>query len=364
VKLLFVSRNSRSKGATSTTVAYVRAGRALGHDVSIFSEQKSDSPGECFSCDLTGVDWVIFVVHGPKDLPGLPVLGELLDGIPRSRRVVIDCCGRYNDTVCVEHDSNHLEKLDGHAAWEWIEGLQAISDRILQPTSRPLRGDVQPFLFHGFDPFSIQRAYRSPQEAARVWSGNDGSQKRYGFVYVGNNFQKWSQLRPLMEVLEPLRGKAGAFCLAGQDWNKRPKWAASKELHGVDVDPDVLARFEVEVRPAIPFDEVIPLMGQGRFCPIIHRPLFNQLGLVTTRTFETFSADTIPVLLLPPLMVEDVYGSAALALRADENVSELVTDMLRRPETYWDAVLKTRALLAERHSYDHRFRELLAILKT
>jgi hypothetical protein len=361
VKLLFVSRHNRNKGATSTTMAYVRAGRALGHDVSIFTEQKSDSPGECFSCDLTGVDWVIFVVHGAKDLPDLPVLGELLDGIPKSRRVVIDCCGRYNDTVCVEHDSNHLEKLDGHAAWEWIEGFQAISDRILQPTSTPLRGDVRPFLFHGFDPSSVQRVDPSSQEAARV-GGNGASQKPYGLIYVGNNFQKWSQLRRLLEALEPLRGKAGSFCLTGQDWNKRPKWAESKDLRGVDVDPDMLARFEVEVRPAIPFDEVIPLMGQGRFCPVIHRPLFNQLGLVTTRTFETFCADTIPILLLPPQMVEDLYGSAALPLRADENVSDLVTDMLRRPDTYWDAVLKTRAHLAERHSYDQRFRELLAIL--
>ncbi len=38
-------------------------------------------------------------------------------------------------------------------------------------------------------------------------------------------------------------------------------------------------------------------------------------------------------------------------------------DMLRHPEPYWDAVLKTRAHLAREHSFARRFKELLAILE-
>jgi hypothetical protein len=36
--------------------------------------------------------------------------------------------------------------------------------------------------------------------------------------------------------------------------------------------------------------------------------------------------------------------------------------MMRRPEVYWEAVLKTRAYLAEHHSYQRRFEELVKIL--
>jgi hypothetical protein len=44
-------------------------------------------------------------------------------------------------------------------------------------------------------------------------------------------------------------------------------------------------------------------------------------------------------------------------------VTGRLRDMMRRPEVYWDAVLKTRAHLAERHSFKRRFKELLAILQ-
>jgi hypothetical protein len=37
--------------------------------------------------------------------------------------------------------------------------------------------------------------------------------------------------------------------------------------------------------------------------------------------------------------------------------------MLRRPEPYWDAVLKTRTHLAREHSFERRLKELLAILE-
>jgi hypothetical protein len=37
--------------------------------------------------------------------------------------------------------------------------------------------------------------------------------------------------------------------------------------------------------------------------------------------------------------------------------------MLRRPEAYWDAVLRVRAHLAREHSFERRFKELLAVLE-
>jgi len=120
----------------------------------------------------------------------------------------------------------------------------------------------------------------------------------------------------------------------------------------------------VQTREAIPFNEVVEFVGHARFSPVFHRPLYNHLGLVTNRTFETFCADTMPLLMLPDTLVEAIYGPHAGPLAPGDQVVERLEDMVHRPEVYWDAILKTRFYLAEHHSYQQRFKELLAILES
>lgn len=364
MKLLLVSKLDRSARAVNTISKYVHVGKALGHEVAVFGEQSSEFPALPHALDVNKFDFAIFVVYETQDFPDLPYLAHLLDGMPKERRVVIDCTGRYNDTIRVEHDFNHLQKLDGHQGWEWDEGLQAVSNKILQPTLTPLRGEVRSFLFHAYDPAAVVRPYRSPQEAARAWSGENGVRKPYGVAYVGHNWQRWSQIRRFLEAIEPLKGEVGPICLAGWRWDERPDWAIELGLAGVDVDSALLGRLGVETRMPIPFNDVIDFLGQARFCPIFHRPLFNHLGLVTNRTFETFCADTIPLLMLPDDLVEAIYGADARLLAPGDGVAGRLDDMRRRPEVYWEVVLKTRAHLGEHHSFQRRFRELLAILES
>jgi hypothetical protein len=361
MKLLWVANLSRYARAVYTVIKYLEAGRALGHEVAVFGEKTNELPDLPWTVDVKGFDYVVVVLYDVGDFPGLPYLAYLLDGVPKERRVVIDCYGRLNDTIRVEHDFNHLEKLDGHQGWEWVEAIQALSDKVLQPTLRPHRPDARPFLFHAFDPAAVVRPYDSPQDAARAWSG---AAKPAGMVYVGNNWQRWSQLRPLLEALRPVLPELGPTWLAGWDWDERPAWAAQLGIQGVDVDPELLRGLGVEVRPGVPFDKVTEFVSQGRLSPVIHRPLFNELGLVTNRTFETFAADVLPLLLIPEEVAYRVYGEQARPLLAGADVAGRTRDMLRRPEPYWDAVLRTRAHLAERHSFRQRFRELLTILKS
>jgi hypothetical protein len=363
MRLLVVSKLDRSARAVSTITNYIRAGKDLGHEVAVFGEQSSEEPAVPYSLDVQAFDFVIFVVYETKDFPDLPYLARLLDGVPKDRRVVIDCCGRFNETVRVEHDFNHLEKIDGHQGWEWVEGIEAVSGKVLQPTLTPLRPDVHPFLFHAYDPSAVEGANGSPREAARAWFGEGAPRKPYGLVYVGHNWQRWSQIRRFLEAVESLREELGPICLAGWRWDQRPEWASELGIAGVDVDPELLKRLNVETKSTIPFDEVKSLMGQARFCPVFHRPLFNQLGLVTVRTFETFCADTIPILMLPEDVIEAIYGPAAGPLAPDGDVVGRLRDMMRRPEVYWDAVFEVRAHLAQHHSYHRRFEELLAILE-
>jgi hypothetical protein len=67
--------------------------------------------------------------------------------------------------------------------------------------------------------------------------------------------------------------------------------------------------------------------------------------------------------MLPDRYLEEIYGPAARPLAPGEDVAGRLRDMLRHPEPYWDAVLKTRAHLAREHSFARRFKELAAILE-
>lgn len=359
MKLLLVTSVDPWVRSVATVHQYVAAGRALGHEVAVYGEAHAQLPALPFTTDLDGVDLAVFIVQVTWDLPDMPHLARLLDGVPRERRLVIDLWGRFNDTIRLEHDFNHLEKLEGHTGWEWDEALQAVSGTILQPTLSPLRPGVGSFLFHGYDPASVVRPHRTAREAAAAWAG-----KAYGLMYVGSNWQRWDQVRQLLEGYASARDSAGPACLAGWDWRARPEWAVKMGIMGIDTDAALLARLGVEVRDGVRFDEVVGLLSQARFAPVLHRPLFRHLGLVTNRTFETFYADSLPVLMLPRDFVAAVYGEAALTLVPGEDIAAHLEDALSRPEMYWDALLQTRAHLARRHSYARRLEDLEALARS
>lgn len=362
MKLLLVNRPDPHARSVATIHAYVAAGRALGHQVSVFGDPDSALPELPFTTDLEGFDLALFVVEVASDFPDMPQLAWLLDAIPRERRVVVDLWARYGKTIRIDHDFNHLEKLDGHQSWEWLEALEAVSDRILQPTLTPAQPDVRQFLFHGFDPKAVARPYTSAREAAAAWRGASPEHKPHGMMYVGNNWQRWAQIQRFLVQYGPVRGRIGPACLVGWDWDRRPDWAVDNGIAGVDVDTHLLAQLDVQTRSAVRFDEVIGSLGQARFAPVFHRPLFRRLGFVTNRTFETFCADTLPVLMLPRDLVEALYGPAALALVPGEDLAAHLEAALRQPEPYWEAVLDTRAHLARHHSFERRFDALVTML--
>ncbi len=358
--LLLVSKLARSARAINTIAQYCRIAPELGHQVAVFGEQQLDFPDIRFSLDVAAFDVAVFVVYMPSDFPDLPYLANLLDGLPKSRRVIIDCSGRYNDTVRVEHDFNHLEKMDGHQGWEWIEAFQSVADRILQPTLTPRRDGVQPFLFHGYDPNGAVRSGASPAEAALRWSHEV---KRYGIAYVGHNWQRWTQMRRFLEAIAPIRDKVGSLALVGWDWRHRPDWAIQLGIKGADVDPELIERLDVELRDPIPFTEFRQFLSDARFGPIFQRPLFNELGLVTNRIFETFLADTVPLVMLPEDLAEAIYGPDVHPLVPGKDVAGRLREILHDPAPYWDAIGRVRQHLASHHSYAQRVSELVALVE-
>src|SRR5262249_36513365 len=129
-------------------------------------------------------------------------------------------------------------------------------------------------------------------------------------------------------------------------------------------DHEFLKRLNVVVMPPVRFDQVISNMGNGIFTPVIYRPLFEHLRLVTCRTFETPAANTIPVFGLDPDFVEETYGRRARELvLPDAEPEHLIRDVINHPLRYTEIVEEIRHELAEKHSYAVRLRDLVRIVE-
>jgi hypothetical protein len=130
------------------------------------------------------------------------------------------------------------------------------------------------------------------------------------------------------------------------------------------VDRDYLKRIGIEARPAIPYQQVTETINKGVFNPVVYRPLFEHLGMVTCRTFETPAAGTIPLFLLDREYVAEIFGERALELVLDEeHAHEKVVDVLERPEHYADTVMKIRADFGKRHTPEARLTQLLRLIE-
>jgi len=74
---------------------------------------------------------------------------------------------------------------------------------------------------------------------------------------------------------------------------------------------------------------------------------------------------TVPLFVLEPAHVREIYGEAALELVLPEDrPHEKVLDLVCRPERYAGAVREIRQHLAEKHSHAARLRRLLEIIES
>src|SRR5262249_23747866 len=158
-----------------------------------------------------------------------------------------------------------------------------------------------------------------------------------------------------------VRARVGRMGMVGHGWDSSPPWANSTiSEEAYYSDPEYLKKLAIEVSPPVNFKEVIAHMSRGVIHPVVYRPLFNHLQLVTCRTFETFAANTIPLFGVDEAYVQEFYGERALELVLPvEQPEEKILDMLHRPNYYAAIVRDIRQYLAERHSYTVRLRELI-----
>jgi hypothetical protein len=321
---------------------YARISEALGHEVVLYGSGNG-LPFKC-STEVSDSDALVFIFESKTALQHGDTLdlARLVARVPRERRVVIDCDGGYNDAIRLGGDDfNHP---DAAASARWVGICDSLSDKIVQPTLHPLRENVGTFFFHAYDP-----GWEQPLAAG----GKD-----YGMCYVGNNWRRWRGLRRVLDALEPVRADVGRIVLIGRWWDSLPDSPFD------ETDPEYLRRLGVELRSPVSFDQVIECMGLGTFMPVIYRPLFDRLQLVTCRTFETPAANTLPLFCHDSDFVSEIYGEAALELRLPaDDPQEKILDLLERPDHYAGIVEGIRTHLRESYSYERQLGRLIELVE-
>lgn len=349
MKLVFVYWGFENAGSMLDLRGYSRAARAMGHEVTVYGPP-NHAFGLNYSFDLAGADAVVFIFEWTTALQFGDRLdwARLLSAVPRRRRVVIDCDGAYNDPIEFGGDYNHRTAEESR---RWIDLCDSLADKICQPTPHPRRRNVRPFLFHIYDP-----TWEAPLDFAG---------KEFSMIYVGHTKFRWRGMLQVLQAMEGVRDRVGRIGLVGEGWDNPPEWTQWLEVRAnYYVDQDYLKRLSVEVMPPVPFPQVIATMGRAIFNPVVYRPLFETLGMVTCRTFETPAAGTIPLFLLEPDYIRGLYGERAADLVLEgERATEKILDVLARPQHYAHIVSGIRKEFGMRHTPEARLRELMEIIQ-
>jgi hypothetical protein len=350
MRLMFVHWVVEDRGSPQDIFNYTRAATAMGHEVALYGRRNGSSPFT-YSCDLQSADAVIFLFEWTHLFQGADNLDfmRLVAQVPRERRIVVDLDGKYNDAISVVGDYNHADQA---ASRVWVDLCDSLSDKIFQATPRPLRPNVRPFLFH---------AYSAAWERPLDFAG-----KQFGMYCVGNNYFRWYPMHRMLKALEPIRDCVGRIGLVGYGWDTPAPWThPSLRPEAYYSDPQYLKSLGVEVKPPVHFKEVIDGMSVGVFSPVIYRPLFDHLRLVTCRTFETLAANTVPLFAQDEEYVTGVYGHEAVELLLpDTDPQEKILDILHRPRHYAAIVERIREHLRLKHSYEARINELVEIVNS
>jgi hypothetical protein len=347
---MFVYWAWEDQGSGLVIQGYSEAARALGHEVAVYGRANSNIPLH-YSQDIRSADAVVFVFEWTTHLHhgDWLDLARLVGKVPRERRVILDGDGNYNSLIRIAGDYNHREP---EASRRWIEICDSLTDKICQPTLHPVRDNVRPFLFYAYNP-----AWAQPLDF-RV--------KEFGMIYVGHCKFRWSPMHRVLQAVEPIRERVGRIALVGHGWDALPWWAQTMQLEECYFsDTAYLNKLEVEALPSVPFERVIAWMSRGAINPVISRPTFDHLRLVTPRLFETLAASTIPLFGLDETHVREIYGEQALELQLPEaNPQQKILDMLNRPEHYMSIVADVREHLAKKHSHTARLQELIEIVES
>jgi hypothetical protein len=348
MKILFVMDKRVNAGSIHAIANYVRAGDEAGHTIALYGRCDPRFPSVRFSTDAPAFDYVVFLMESGLGWLSALRMPHILSGVPRARRAILDADGMYNDLILLDgYDRNHTD--EGQRA-QWLEYYGILADRVFQPTRTPRDPGVRPLPFYGYDSSALTRPESSPP-------------KTFDLLSVGHNWWRWREVSTrLLPAVERIRTHLDGICFMGSWWGEPPVVDDSL-APAFRSDPQWFERLRIQVKPAVPYTEVIAAMCSGRINIMTQRPLLRELRLLTSKYFEIFTADTIPLVMLNPDHAESVYGPAGRELALFEDVDQKLLDVLQRPGKYQEIVAAVRGHLVTHHSYPVRVQQLVSALK-
>ena len=351
MRILFVIDKRMNAGSIRAAASYVSAADRMGHTIALYGSPDPSLPKVRFSIDTDRFDFVVFILESQLSwLSGLRV-ARILKAVPHQRRVVLDADGLYNDLVSVAgYDRNHSSIA---ARDRWREACERLGSRIFQPTLTPLDPRIKPLLFYGY----------TPEEETRA---EDPGGKAIDVVHLSHNWWRWKELEEhFFPVVDRMRERIGEICFLGLWWDGCPPWAADLGLaEAFQVDRARLKSLRITVRPPVPFTQVVSTMSSGKVNIMSQRPLFQRLGIITSKYFEIMCADTIPLVLIGPELAQSVYGPSGGDLTLNGQVEQRLLAALETPEQFRGVVQRVREHLRANHSYQTRVRQLVTALET
>ena len=349
MKLMFINYIYKDAGSIMDIYSYSKAADKLGHKILIYGKPQKDIPLN-FSLNTKDVDYLIFILEWTTFTNNRDRLDltRLLNTIPRHKRIVIDCDGNYNEKVLIKKDYNHKTIKQSK---DWIKIINSISDRIYQPSLKPKRNNVETFFFHAYD-----KNWEVPL---------DFHKKFFDMIYVGHNKFRWVPMEIVLNAIKPIRNSLKKIGIYGHGWDKQPEW--SKKLNVEDnylSKPKMLKKLDIEVLEPILFSKLINTMSLATFNPIIFRSVFMHFRLTTPRMYETFAANTIPLLSMGKKIAEIHFGkSAKYLVLPKKNPEKKLLDIITNPDKYKAIVQDIRNYLHKYHSHELRLKELINFLK-
>jgi hypothetical protein len=344
MNILFAMERRVDAGSIHAVVSYARVGRKFGHRIAIYGNPDPDFPEIPFSTDLAGIDFVVFVFESRLDFISGLNLAHLLTKIPRSRRVIFDADGMYNPLILQEdYDRNHGSERERR---RWVAAFEALADRIFQPSLQPQLPEVSPLPFYGYDTRAVVAS---------------GITKRIDIMNLGHNWWRWREVSErLLPALERVRDLFGEICFVGLWWDAPPAWAARiGQQDAFRTDPGRLRALRIRTLPAVPYRDVVATMSAAHINIMMQRPLLRRLRLLTSKYFEVFQADTIPLVMLDPKHAAEVYGPAGRELALYDNIADKLADVVAHQEEYQAHVAAVRQHLTAHHSYERRVQDLV-----
>lgn len=345
LRIAIVGHFLYNSGCSQAVLGYIRAAQRQEYDLRVSSLSLLD-PIVTKRFPLAGPEWkpdILLLVFESYQYMSADVIACIEKTVPRAKRVIIDHDGKYSPAISSGNDSNHNSE---EARREWLKLYERLSDKIVQPAlGTPARGASR-FLFFGVDTERIETKQRPVQ-------------KMYDIAYIGNNWYRWNDMSWFIQGVERIRSQLGRIAIFGKWWSGNPLPGVPEHTYS---DPEFLRRHGVELHRSVRFGNVERTMGRAYLSPIFIRPILSCLEFATPRMFETFTADTVPLLAPNFHYSTALYGDSVAPLNMSSDPAERVEYALSHYPQMVDVARNIARELRVRHSYRVRLSELVELL--